>query len=374
LARLKVEWNQYLFKTVLPKAWAKFLRELPFKVSNVQPKNVHKFWPIIDGNKKSTLTSIFYKDLLQNVVSNLNTDDHVFRGPSISNTIGALNGIPKKSYNKSLFQKSEFYWLSIYNGYLEDNGFFIYEIIESIGFPIILIPPSIIEALKNSRHKGSLKLLSPTIIRDYLSRNRDRWEHDAIEKNKVLQLFQYILQEEQFSLLEGFKMIPLADGTLGTLTRSRNSNVYLTDHRNDEQHIFTEHLHKFVDKSIDHELYARLYKNAKSGWNLNIKILDESAVADLIKSSLNYESNRNNEEIPIQNNWEWIRKLWDNLICRDWDLRIFEDIHLIPTRHHTLRKLKTPRKIFSSKIGYIPIFEKFGIAFVDNKFDTEWHK
>ncbi|CAB4393354.1 unnamed protein product [Rhizophagus irregularis] len=330
LARLKVEWNQYLFEKVLPKAWAKFLRELPFKIPRVQPKDVHKFWPIVNRDKKSALIS-FCKDLLQNVVSNLDIEDHVFKGPSTSNTIGTVNGVPNDSYDTSSFQESKFYWLSIYNGYLKDEKWPIYDLydtIENIGFPIILNSHSIIGALKDSRHENSLKLLSPEIIRTYLKYNRTRWEDDVIKRKDVLKLFKFILQDEEFSSLDGFKMIPLANGTLGTLT-SRNSNVYLDPdlddynnnnncRNNDERRIFTTQLHKFIDKKIDRDL--------------------------------------------------------------DWDLKKFEDIHLIPTNRSTLRKLKTTTKIFLSKIGnssfgdYISIFEKFGAVFVDNRFNTEWHR
>ncbi|GES98868.1 sacsin isoform X2 [Rhizophagus clarus] len=390
LARLKVKWNLYLFEEVLPKAWVKLLCELPFNIPNVQQNNVHKFWPIINKDKDSALMSIFCKNLLQNVVSNLGIEDSVFKGPSMSNTIGVVNGVPTRSYSTSSFQESEFYWLSIYNGYLEDEKWPInnlYEIIESIGFPIILNLHPVIEALKNSSHRNSLKLLSPEIIRTYLNSNRDKWEHGAIERNEALQLFNYILQDKQFNSLKGFKMIPLANGKLGTLTRS-GSNVYLdpdphdydTNHSyNDERHIFEDQLQKFIDKSIDSELYKRLYENAKTGWNLNIKILDELAVADMIKYTLNHERNKNLEEIPISNNREWIYQLWDNLIYRNWDLRNFEDIHLIPTSCSTLRKLKTPRKVFLNKIdfslrGCIPILEKFGAVFVDNRFNVESHK
>ncbi|CAB5380036.1 unnamed protein product [Rhizophagus irregularis] len=271
-ARLKVKWNHYLFEKVLPKAWAKFLRELPSNVPNIQPNDVNKFWPIVNSDKKSVLSNIFCKDLLQNVITNLDIKDHVFKGPSTSNTIGTVD---ISLHYTSSFQESEFYWLSIYNGYLEDEkwpiyDYDLYDTIENIGFPIILNSRSITGTLKNSRHKDFLKLLSPEIIRTYLKSNHTKWEHDVIERNDVLKLFKYILQDKKFSSLEGFKMIPLANGTL--------------------------------------------------------------------------------------------------------------DIHLIPTNRSTLRKLKTPTKIFSSKASkysfdnYISIFEKFGAVFVDNGFDIEWDK
>ncbi len=332
---------------------------------------------------------------MQNVISNLNIKDRVFKGPSSSNTIGTVSQASAGSYIKSLFKDSEFHWLSLYNGFLEEKSSTndLSKIIESIGFPIILNSYPIIKALKNSIHKGSLKLLSPAIIRSYLHSNRDRWEDGAIPREEVLQLFEYILQDNKFNSLEGFKMIPLADGTLGILTRYGDSNVYLDpddnymNHRNgeiiNERDIFTNQLYKFIDKSIvDSGLYKRLCENAKARWNLNIKILDEYAVIDMIKCSLDYARNKNREEIPMSNNLRgWIYQLWNNIYCRNWNLGGFEDIHLIPTSRSTLRKLITPERIFSSKTNnnvpiesLIPTFEKFGAVFIDNNFDKGWYK
>ncbi|RGB37961.1 hypothetical protein C1646_693362, partial [Rhizophagus diaphanus] len=369
LARIKAKWNQYLFENVLPKAWVKFLHELPHKVPNIQSDDLYKFWPIVKEGTSSNI-GIFCKDLLQNVTNCLNIEDRVFKGPFCDN------------------------WLSLSNGYLEDEKLFnfnISKIIANIGFPVISILYPIIRALKNSRHQDSLKFFSPTIVRIYLNKHRARWEN-ILSRKETLLLFEYILKElndQNLNELEGLKIIPLADGVnLGTLTQSGNSYVYIgpdndiRSHENDERNIFTNQLDKFIDKSIDFKLYKCLYNYANTGWNLNIKILDELAVAAMIKTSLNFAENESFEEIQMPNNCGWIYQLWNNLRYRNWDLTKFEDIHLIPTNHSTLRKLKTSRKTFSSKNlsnnSLISIFEKFGAVFVNSEFDTnqilEWNK
>ncbi|CAG8565081.1 11420_t:CDS:10 [Rhizophagus irregularis] len=388
-ANLNIEWNLYLFEKVLPKAWAKFLRELPFKVPNIRSNDTYKFWPIIKDGISGNL-SRFCKGLLQNVIECLNVEDRVFRGPSSSNTIGEISEASVDLYNTSSFQKSEFHWLSLHNGYLEDENVQICNlssIIKSIGFPFISTLQIIVSCLKNStKHKDSLHLFTPAIIRNYLRCNSDRWQDGVISREEILSLFEYILKNEKFDELEGFKMIPLADGTLDTLTQSGSSYAYIDSynktHKNDECNIFKYQLNKFIDKSITISLYRCLYENAKANWILNIKILDEFAVRDMIEYSLNYkESTKDSEEIPMPDNYEWIYQLWDNLKFRNWDLTKFEDIHLIPTKHFTLRKLKTPTKTFSSKHisnNLISIFEKFGAVFVNSEFDTrkisKWNK
>jgi hypothetical protein len=404
-------WNRYLFENVLPKAWVKFLCELPLKVPDIQPSDLYKFWPIV---KESTLINAsssintFCKDLLRNVIRFLGVNDRVFRGPSSSNAIGQVAGISRASYKALSSQESKFHWLSLSNGYLEDRRSFVSKIIEVIGFPVISVPPNIVDILEDSIHKDSINFYSSAIVRTYLKGNRTRWE-DKISRVDILDLFNYILKDKKYDELVGFKMIPLANGELGTLSKSSSSCVYIGPddnikvpvHISDEQNIFKNQLNKFIDKSIDDELYRRLYNGVKDGWNLNIKILNESVIADMIKVSLNSGTNRSlssvfgdirkkfiNEEIQeieISNHRDWIYQLWKNFKYRSWDLTKFEDIHLIPTNRSTLRKLKTSGKIFSNKTSkdhsiksLIPIFEKFGAVFVDNEFDnreiSKWDK
>ncbi|CAG8441739.1 3777_t:CDS:2, partial [Funneliformis mosseae] len=375
LASTKVSWNQYLFEKVLPKAWVKFLCEIFLNVPNIQSEDISKFWPIIKRGT-SSVTYTFCKDLLQNVIENLGVDDHVFKGPP---SIGTLPEVLANSYDASSFKGSQFYWLSISNGYLEDEKSYnsLTEIIRNIGFPVMSASPLIIEALKNSKHKYSLKFFSPTIIRNYLKHNRDRWQ-DKLSRSDVLLLFEYVLKDKNFEDLEGFKMIPLADGTFGTL-QFDDSCVYIVpnrDHEDDELNLFENQLNKFIDKSIGYELYMSLYRYAEAGWKLNIKVLDENVVANMIKTSLNFAENANSEEIPMSNHREWIYKLWNNLRNRNWDLRRFENVHLIPTSRSFLRKLCTPKKIFSARTTLTFNFEKFGTVFIEDEFEeiAEWNK
>ncbi|CAG8586914.1 661_t:CDS:2 [Funneliformis mosseae] len=153
LALLKVSWNQYLFEKVLPKAWVIFLRELPLKVSDIRSDNLYKFWPIVKGGTSGDI-SIFCKDLLQNVVENLNVKDRVFKGPPSSYDIGTVSEVPANLYDTYLLKVSEFHWLSISNGYLEDEKVYS-DLPKIIGFPVISTFLDIIKALKDSRQRFS---------------------------------------------------------------------------------------------------------------------------------------------------------------------------------------------------------------------------
>jgi hypothetical protein len=257
------------------------------------------------------------------------------------------------SYNTS---SSESHWLSLSNGYLDDKqlDFNLLKIIENIGFPVISVPPEIKTALKNSRHKDSLKILSPATIRNYLKSDRTRWEDDAISREEVLQLFEYILRDKKFDELEGLKMIPLADGNLGTLTLSGDSCVYIENIDsittiNIKSQLNTD---KLIDRSINDKLHRRLYTFAKSGWNLNIKTLEEIGVKDLIfiiGNMVNGNENRGLSIDEIRNVIEILELIAKNVRRRsDPDGLVELDGLLIPSTKNNLVKFQ---EIYFNDVG-----------------------
>lgn len=326
MAYLKIEWNKYLFDNVLPKAWVKLLRDIPQVTDTIQLNEIYKFWPKIGST--SNFVSSFCKNLVKNVVENLEIDDCVFYGPT--------------------------HWLSLSDGYLDvrllDNN--LLKVIGDIGFPVISAPPDIIRVLKDSKHKNSLKILSPAIIRTYLNSNRARWEDNAISRLEVLQLFEYILSDKKFNELEGFKMIPLADDTFGTLTLSSESYVYIdkiideiVNYRNERNNLINQLTsNKLVDKKINPELYEILYNNAKAGWNkcnLNIKILDEIDVRDLVLIISDIGENRELPMNEINNVIEILKRIariQNNTKLEGNDLKSLDGL-LIPSTENKLVSL-----------------------------------
>ncbi|GES93021.1 histidine kinase-like ATPase [Rhizophagus clarus] len=339
LAYLKIQWNEYLFEKVLPKAWIRFLLELP-KVADIQLDDIYSFWPRIRNTSDSMYP--FCKDLIKNIVENLDIEDRMFNGPA-SNATG-------------------YHWLSLSDGYLDekllDNN--LLKIIGSIGFPIISVSHDINFILQKSRHNDSLKRLSPAVIRQYLDSkfNRTRWELGAIPRQDVLQLFKYILSDKNFNDLEGFKMIPLADDTLGTLTLSSDTYVYIdeiVDYRNDHINSLINQLNsnKLIDKTIDFELYQILYNNAKARWggcNLNIRILDEIEVRDLILIIRDMNENKELTINKIENVigiLKRIAKIQNDAKLDENNLEILDEL-LVPNTNNILVELQ---KIYYDDMG-----------------------
>ena len=60
---------------------------------------------IINRKSESSIIDTFCKDLLKNVVKNLDINDPVFGGSSSSNTIGRVPNVSAGSYNASEFKE-----------------------------------------------------------------------------------------------------------------------------------------------------------------------------------------------------------------------------------------------------------------------------
>ncbi|CAG8581332.1 21448_t:CDS:2 [Gigaspora rosea] len=328
LANLKVRWNHYLFNETIPQAWVKFL---------VGFNNI----------------------LLENIINKLNADDKIFCGPN--------------------------QMLSISTGYIQDELYAesaIPNILSEIGFPLIHAPPEIIETLKKSHH--SFMFYSPKIVSEFLRGDKGKWQ-DKLTRKKTLELFNYLLRDENYNILEGLKMLPLADGTFKTISRNGTITYICPDNligegENDLHEIFKDQLGKFIAKDLSYGLLSLLSnKVTTKGWNFKIEMLTIPIIVDMVKKNLNHP-NPNDIEIDIENRFEWINQLW-NYLCdrfKEINLALFEDIHLIPTKQNTLRKLKIDQiKYFWNSTEGLQnsfdqihsILEKLGIIFVNNDFE-----
>ncbi|CAG8732191.1 6650_t:CDS:2, partial [Dentiscutata erythropus] len=391
LAKLKVLWNQYLFNVILPQAWAKFLVHLPIEAPEINANEFYSFWPIIKGSGPGDLVNNQSKNLLFYTIENLKVADKVFCGPPKSCSLGNVSDILSSCQKIFTPCGTTFHLLSIESGFLPDESAHsdILRIIESIGFPLINIDPKIYEELKWSCHKDSLNVCSPHFVRMYLHQNKSKWE--SLKRDDIISLFEYVLKDNNYTELNGLTMIPLSDGTFGTISqqkkhyfgiksKSRSLTFYIGPDcnnsigDNDERNIFANNLNKFIDKNIPNELWNLLYEGAQEEWDLNIKILVPSVVANMITEELNGYS-AGCDEISLGDSFEWVFKIWDNFKERDYDLMEFEDIHILPTNNETLRKLKTNQKCFWNSVNnkldndVQPLIEKLGIVFVDKQFE-----
>ncbi|CAG8485207.1 6450_t:CDS:10 [Cetraspora pellucida] len=343
LANLKNKWNHYLFEEVIPQAWVKFIIKLQSHVD--QKEAYYKFWPIVDP---AQFTSIFFIDLLKNMMRKINADDKIFR-----------------EHDQTL---------SISTGYFQDKLCVEPDILSKIGFPLITAPSEIIEALKNSDRHSSLRFYNPSIVSEFLQRH-EKW-HDKLERNEILRLFGYLMNDENYEILEGLKMMPLANGEYKTISRDGTVTYICPDHltgqgENDPREIFEDQSEKFIAKDISPDLLSRLIDKITKGWDFKIEILTPQNIVDMVKNKIDL-----NDKVDL----EWINRLWRYLCNKsnEIDLKLFEDLDIIPTKQNIdiLRKLKTNqiKYFFNSMQSHFdqvyPILEKLGIIFINSEFEN----
>ncbi|CAJ0762796.1 21582_t:CDS:2, partial [Entrophospora sp. SA101] len=335
--------------------------------------------------------------ILLNVVENIKVEDKVFFSPSKIFDLNSTSSISSHDRN--------FCWLSISDGYFadesqtQDQG--IFEILADLGFLVIKVPSDILTVLKESKNGSSIKFYSPKIVKLFF--HERKYLLNDLPRDEILIIFNYILDDDDSDYLDGLKMIPLSDGSLGTIsTASSNQgdeDYYYIGPDNDqeileydERKVFKNHLAKFIDKGISSELWNKLYNNAETNRHgiSNIKILNESVVAKMIESNLVNSVNYNEkyDEIRMHKNdndqREWIYQLWGNLLYREmFEFKHFENLHILPTNDDniniTLRKLKTIQKCFcysgrktESSEEIIIILKSFGLVFVEKEFNENF--
>ncbi|CAG8594331.1 22149_t:CDS:10 [Dentiscutata erythropus] len=360
-ANFKAKWNKYLFEEVLSHAWVKFLKSY-ITIKNV-PQSVsqddyYEFWPI--PIKTKIFTSSFFRDLLRNVIHKLDANDEVFYG------------------SREM--------LSISKGYFKDessepDGSDIQSILDKIGFRVIYAPNEIVEIIKELKFKKEIRFSSPICVSKFLHKYKGKLQ-DKLTNEEILKLFNYISllideDDENYRMLKGLEMIPLANGKFNELNELRNDSYLFPDDKNENalREILNEYSGQLIAKDIPPNLSNCLIKLGKKRI-FNIKMLNEQIIADLVKNSLSYRYS-NNIEIEMKKPLEWIIQLWKYLCDSDTNLALFEDIHIIPTNNNTLRKLKVKSFLNGSKSQICPILKKLGIVFINVKFEnglTSWKR
>ncbi|CAG8715809.1 7097_t:CDS:2, partial [Dentiscutata heterogama] len=359
-AKFKVKWNNYLFEEVLSHAWVKFLVELKSYINlpqSVSQDDYYEFWPI--PIKTKILTSSYFRDLLRNVIHKLDANDEVFYGSR-----------EMLSISQGCFKDES----------SEPDGSDMQSILDKIGFRVIYAPNEIIEIIKELKLKKKIRFYSPKCVSKFLRDNYNKNQgnlgklQDKLADEEILKLFNYISlliddeNCENYRMLEGLEMIPLANGKFNEL-RNDSLVTYLfpaDKNENALREILNKYSDRLIAKDIPPNLSNCLVKLEKKRI-FNIKMLNEQTIAHLVKDSL---SSSNNIEIKMNKPLEWIIQLWKYLCDSDTDLALFENIHIIPTNNNTLRKLKVKSFFNGSKTQVYPILKKLGIVFINVKFEN----
>ena len=374
---LKTNWNEYLFTKIIPIAWEILLKE---SCKYITKDDIYAIWPtsikyVVDSSSSlADSRPVLWKNILQDIVNLLDPNLQIYRGPSVISSLDNNNS--SKGY------------LSLRDGYFTDEkSEKISTILEEIGFPLFVkMPSSIIEALKNSKSKSSMRYISPDLVCDYLSKNLDMWQNKWNYDYKI-ELLEYVIQTTNPSALHNLPLIPLGDKTFGTFG-PRNQQIIKTLCIKNEQSLISQNLSEYiVDNEVKKEIWERLCEIVESNWNINLKFLDDKDFSCFLERSITGYSSETSE-IPLNDQVTWIHKLWDHFVETNRNLDHYEHLPLLIIQRRNgplyLRKLNAEPKClkYNHKNYYlretINIFDLLGVTFLENKFLThrvlKWEK
>ena len=175
-------------------------------------------------------------------------------------------------------------------------------------------PTNQLEYSPRSHHLGSQrwtatrKLLSQTSSVTQNDQNNDGLQgqasfiwHSLLDTSEKLLLLKFIVKDEDFADLKGIPLLPLADKTFAKFHPNRystdpNSAIFIAS-RNNPQALFYGGLERFLDETIDSDLYECLRKVALDPDNHNkssisptqLVILTVSLVPGLLSESLPHD-------------------------------------------------------------------------------------
>lgn len=258
------------------------------------------------------------------------------------------------------------------------------------GLPVVRLPEPILQMFQKCGHK--LQFVNPALVKAQLMRPGKR--SYTQNRENVLILLDYFLKNltdaSDFDLLDGLKLVPLWDGTLGTFnTHSYNNNYHTVFYiaGPPELDLLTSVKHVIVDPSVSHMLLAsstiHKYTNVQPFTLQHLCTLlgtlllprewkdqDEvkwtpggvvvPAVTPLPPTT---GANRSNavvasvtsstptpRSISTQPTVEWINNLWKYLSAKCDDLSVMTQWPLLPTNEGYLCRLSPQSKVIRAQI------------------------
>ncbi|XP_074588626.1 LOW QUALITY PROTEIN: uncharacterized protein LOC141844465 [Curcuma longa] len=215
------------------------------------------------------------------------------------------------------------------------------EALSEAGLPIISLSKPIVENFLDAC--PSLHFLNPHLLRTLLIRRKRGFKN----KETVIMTLEYCLSDiivSSFSeQLQGLPLIPLANGSLTTISRCGEGDKIFVTSQN-EYDLLKEYIpHILVDRSIPAEVFKKLYDLGLSG-QYNMHVLTCFSLAELFPRILPNEWLQSKKVswtpgFQGQPSLEWIRLLWTYLKESCSDLSIFSKWPVLPVSNGCLLQL-----------------------------------
>ncbi|RUS22084.1 hypothetical protein BC937DRAFT_90449 [Endogone sp. FLAS-F59071] len=369
LLPVSVRWNRLLLDTFLPQLHLEFLEKLPTLGRSPHLNNdafveqYFKFWPLEVNN---TLLNTYCDDLMKLALSG---DKKVFY------TRGGGGGSGKWiGYKQAVFED-----YGMFNSNLLAHGI-INKLLVDRGVNVVQLPEKLLKKLTECKDASEIQFISPGLVCDKIRHTSDFTE--SMKKEELISLFEYLLQDNDFTKLRGCTILPLVDGTVGTLI---DCAYYFGSKL--EIDLFPNRSSSFVDEGrVSPKIVEKL--RSTEAQVLGVKQLDDKVfvqmLGEVLRSGnyLDYDCDNTRETrasligtrataIP---NDRWLSKLWEYLEQKKIDMKAFENMPILPIIGSKGRLVslnpKLPR-IFDNGLRSGPIIDiliKTGTNIIDDKY------
>ncbi|XP_071951516.1 sacsin-like [Antedon mediterranea] len=320
------KWNQLLLQEVVPKTYTELIQKAIelHKTGNISLDCVYQTWP--DMQKVTYPWNEFmcpelFKMLLK---------EKVF-------FTEACNG-SWIDIDTAIFDLQE--------GIPEETQHLILQLLLGQKKPVVSIKnyPSVMKALENSRKR----CITPKLVRDTL-RGVSLVNLTSQEK---INLLEYLLADDDFNDLQGFELLPLANGSFCKFA-SGETNVIFSVSSECSMDLLPGLSHKFIQENLKVSLKKKITDGGNRTSIKQVRELKPNIIPTLIKEALPRNWLNNNcviwnpgkyGEPPLS----WLEKFW-TFLQRFWnDIHLYEGITLIPTNfrqnHNKIELVRFQRK------------------------------
>ncbi|KAG0025279.1 hypothetical protein BGZ81_007291, partial [Podila clonocystis] len=207
-AGIKSSWNEFLFKRILPVAYARLLDSI-----GTNHGANYDLWPC---SRASGLgMDSLWKDLLHQCIEEVVTNDDykVFFADSVDSEPSAMS-----------------YQMSTIADPVMDEYPLLVDLLKGIVNLVCGVPENITSVLRHVVDATGVQdnILTPQKVRDLLREHKHSWQ-DSTSDDAMVQILNYCISDDHISDLEGLPLLPMADGSWVEFKHNLAYSRYMVD-------------------------------------------------------------------------------------------------------------------------------------------------